>query len=210
MRRRLWTRSRSCSTTVSRRNRGAFGAKSGGAFGARGIAAACVLLLAVAARGGGQEIELSTVAQDGLVTAHLAFRGVPPGDLIESLHKGLESRITFSMRLYEKRRPAFAFAGDRIVAQKIVARSVFWDFLDKVYVVAQDGDGQIVYRDPRELLEGFFTLEETLSSSPARGRLYVTARAQFEPVRLMPPLTLVSKVGAAANVTTPWSRRDLP
>jgi hypothetical protein len=36
--------------------------------------------------------------------------------VIDSLRKGLESRITFTTRLYERRRPAFSFAGDRLLA----------------------------------------------------------------------------------------------
>jgi len=48
------------------------------------------------------------------------------------------------------------------------------------------------------------------ATAAERRRLYVTARAQFEPVRLMPPLTLIGLAGAAANVATPWVRRDAP
>jgi hypothetical protein len=40
--------------------------------------------------------------------------------------------------------------------------------------------------------------------------MYAIARAQFEPVRLMPPLTLVVLAGAAATSTTPWTRKELP
>jgi hypothetical protein len=92
-----------------------------------------------------------------------------------------------------------------------VARSAFWDFLDRVFVVEQEGVPQKTYTDPRELVSGFFALDEEYPAdiaSASRRRLYVMARAQFEPVRLMPPLTLISLAGASANVTTPWVRGD--
>jgi hypothetical protein len=132
--------------------------------------------------------------------------------VIDSLRKGLESRITFTVRLYERRRPAFSFAGDRLMSERKIVRSAFWDFLDQVFVV-EEGSRQRSYAEPEELIRGFFSLDQSLSmdmSPVARRGLYVAARAQFEPVRLMPPLTLVGMVGAAANVATPWVRRDAP
>jgi hypothetical protein len=63
------------------------------------------------------------------------------------------------------------------------------------------------------LLKGFFTLSAIplyAGSHAPPAVLYVMARAQFEPVRLMPPLTLVSMVGRAATYTSPWARRDAP
>ena len=156
---------------------------------------------------------VSVAARPGLMSASLSFQWARPDQVIDSLLTGLESRITFTTRLYERRRPAFSFAGDRILAEKTVTRSVFWDFLDHVFVVEQEGVAQKTYTDQAELLRGFFTLDEVFAlqaALAAHRRLYVAARAQFEPVRLMPPLTLVSLAGAAATVTTPWVRRDSP
>jgi len=149
----------------------------------------------------------------GAFAASLGFRWARTEEVIDSLRRGLESRITFTTRLYERRRPAFAFAGDRLVAERTVVRSAFWDFLEGVFVLEEEGSRQKTYTDPAALIRGFFTLEETFAlslSDTARRPLYVTARARFEPVRLMPPLTLVGLAGAAASVTTPWVRRDAP
>ncbi len=155
-----------------------------------------------------------SVEQHGsALSASLSFRWARADEVIDSLRKGLESRITFTTRLYEKRRPAFSFAGDRLLSERTVARSAFWDFLDRVFVVEEGGKPQRTYAQPDELLRGFFALEEVFGFDAAaadRHRLYVTARAQFEPVRLMPPLTLIGLAGAAANVATPWVRRDAP
>jgi hypothetical protein len=133
--------------------------------------------------------------------------------VIDSLRRGLESRITFTIRLYERRSPAFFFAGDRLLSQRTVTRSAFWDFLDTVFVVEEDGGQRKTYHQPAELIGGFFALDEVFSfdmAAAARRRLYVTARARFEPVRLTPPLTLIGLAGAAANVTTPWVLREAP
>ncbi len=199
-----WRRStpcRSSSTAVSRRSRAA------AAF------AASLLFLSAAPLARGQAIELSMAPGGGAFTASLGFRWARTEEVIDSLRRGLESRITFTTRLYERRRPAFAFAGDRLVAERTVVRSAFWDFLERVFVLEEEGSGQKTYTDPAQLIRGFFSLEETFSlslSDTVRRPLYVTARARFEPVRLMPPLTLVGLAGTAASVTTPWVRRDAP
>jgi hypothetical protein len=163
-----------------------------------------------------QAIELSMAPRGpGLtaLTSFLGFRWARTEEVVDSLRRGLEARITFTTRLYEHRRPAFAFAGDRLVAERTVVRSAFWDFLEQVFVLEEEGSRQKTYTDPSELIRGFFSLEETFTfSSPeaAHRALYVAARARFEPVRLMPPLTLVGLTGAAATVTTPWVSRDAP
>jgi len=150
----------------------------------------------------------------GFLTAAVGFRWNRSAELLTSLHRGLESRITFTTRLYEARRPTFSFAGDRVLAEKRVTRSAFWDFLEQVYVVEEEGGGQKSYADDAALLAGFFSLEQTFAYAPAEGTghrpRYLAARAQFEPVRLMPPLTLVGLAGAAVNLTTPWVRREVP
>jgi len=202
MRPRLSTPSRSCSTIASKRNR----------FAIR-TAVACALFAGAAAAGTAQAIELSVAPRGGFVGATLSFRWARADEVIDSLRTGLESRITFTTRLYESRRPAFSFAGDRLLFQTTVTRSAFWDFLDQVFVVEQQGAPQKTYTDPRDLIRGFFALDVVFNvdmASAIRRRLYVTGRAQFEPVRLMPPLTLIGLAGAAANVATPWVRRDAP
>ncbi len=201
MRRLPWMPSRGFSTIGSRRN------------SPRIAAPIALLLLASAAVASSQAIELSVAQHSGSLAASLSFRWARADEVIDSLRKGLESRITFTTRLYERRRPAFSFAGDRLLSERTVVRSAFWDFLDQVFVVEEADRGQKTYRRPDELIRGFFALEEGFridATAAARRRLYVTARAQFEPVRLMPPLTLIGLVGAAANVATPWVRRDAP
>ncbi len=205
MRSRRSTPCRSSSTADSRRNRRA-------AFRGFASAAALGVFLALGPSGAqSQDIELSARPQGTAISATVGFRWDRTDEVIDSLRKGLESRITFTTRIYERRRPAFAFAGDRLVTERTIVRSAFWDFLDQVFVLEEEGRPQKTYTDPAQLVRGFFSLQQSFTVSradAARRRLYVAARARFEPVRLMPPLTLVGLTGAAASVTTPWVRRD--
>ena len=158
-------------------------------------------------------MDLEVSARSGALTAYLAFQWDQVQDVVAALRQGLESRITFTVRLYEKRRTVLPLARDRLLAERTVSRSAFWDFLDDRYVVESDTGAQVSYASAEELLGSFFSVADVflypVPRDPHR-TLYATARAQFEPVRLMPPLTLISMVGRAAAFVTPWVRKDLP
>jgi hypothetical protein len=171
------------------------------------------MLLLASAVASSQTIELSVVQRGSLLHALLSFRWAHADEFIDSLRSGLESRITFTTRLYEKRKAVFSFTGDRLIAQRTVSRSAFWDFLDQIFVVEDGSRRQKIYARPDELVRGFFALEEvfaTETAHPEGRRLYVSARAQFEPVSLVPPLTLIGLAGAGVDVSTPWVRKEVP
>jgi hypothetical protein len=181
--------------------------------------AAVVLALASAFPLSAQAVELAVerrtspraASADALV-AHVSFRWDRMGELVSSLRAGMESRITFTLRLYEHRRGLLPFRRDRLLAQKKAERSAFWDFLDDTFVVESEDGTRESFESAEDLLRGFLTLSELSLSDVPRGSsgYYVSARALFEPVRLMPPLTLVGLVGRAATTTTPWVSREAP
>ena len=201
MRNRPLTPSRNCSRTVSRRSRAV----------CRGVLT-LVLLLSAATAASAQTLDLRVDAAGGMVNTHMIFHWTQSAALIKSLQSGLESRISFTVRLFEARRGWLPFRRDRLVAEMTIARSAYLDRLDDRYVVEQDGKRRSFAVDA-DLLAGFLTVADApfTGSSLTPGRaLYVMARARFEPVLLMPPLTLVSLVGATASVATPWVKTALP
>jgi hypothetical protein len=152
-------------------------------------------------------------ASADILSASVSFRWNRLGELVSSLRAGMESRITFTLRLYERRRSLLPFRRDRLLIEKSLERSAFWDFLDGSFVVESESDARMSFASAEDLLQGFLTLSGvSLSEVPhaSSPRFYVTARALFEPVRLMPPLTLVGLVGRAATATTPWASREAP
>ena len=202
-------RSRSCLRDGSRRNRD--GLTAVGLPAVALLAAALVVLGASSSPG--QAVELSVTTRASSLVAHVVFHWDRMMELASSLRAGMESRITFTVRLYERRKGILPFTGDHLLTERSVSRSAFWDFLDGRYVVESENGARLSYADTDDLLQGFLTLADlALSDLPpeAHPLVYVTARAHFEPVRLMPPLTLVSLVGRAATSTTPWVRRDAP
>jgi len=160
-----------------------------------------------------QSVDLSVSRRSGALHAGVRFHWGPVDALAGSLRDGLESRITFTVRLYERRAVPFLFGSDRLVMERTVVRSALWDFLGQSFVVESDAGTRSSYSTVDALLEGFFTLADLVLPAPGSDRAprrYIVARAQFEPVALAPPLSLVTLVGAAATDTTPWARQEAP
>lgn len=210
------TRSRSSSNGVSRRNE-PLGAAAGSS--ARSSPPALRLpatllflaLLAVPARAAPTLLVGTTATENGVV-AHLVFTSDRPQDIVESLQGGLESRIVFTIRLYQKRTGLLSFLrGDKLVVQATVVRRAYRDTLTQMFVVDQDGQAPSSYATTDQLLAAFFTVNGISFHQPAARQAgsYIAARAQVEPVRLMPPLTLVTLAGAGAFATA-WVRSDTP
>jgi len=180
-------------------------------------AGAVVVLAALGAlagipRAAAQSLDLAVTVRQDTVRASLSFSWNREAALISSLRDGLESRVVFTMRVYQKRTGFLPFPRDRLLAETTIARSAFWDFLDRKFVVESDDGARTAYETPNELLRAFLSVKDYpvyRGSAPPRTR-YVSARAHIEPVRLMPPLTIVSLAGTAASYTTPWKREETP
>ena len=139
-------RSRSSSSGDSRRS-------SAAAVAAVGAIALAVL---IAAPLGAQVVDLdvgrkvSTRASEAdTLVARVSFRWDRMSELVSSLRAGMESRITFTVRLYEKRKGVFPFPADRLLAERSAARSAFWDFLDGTFVVESESGDRRILRDHR-------------------------------------------------------------
>lgn len=178
---------------------------------ASSVAAALLLALVAVPLRAAPMLSVSAVARGGTLVASLTFRWDPPDELLASLQGGLESRIVFTARLYEKRAGLLAFRADRLVSQATVVRTAYRDILTQMFVVDEEGAAPRSYATTRELIAALFSVPGLTFTDPAAARRgsYVAARAQLEPVRLMPPLTLVTLAGVAAYAT-PWARSDQP
>lgn len=197
--------SSSSSRTVSRRSEGRI-ARAGA------VILLAALALAGAPRAAAQALDLAVTAGGDTVRVSLSFSWNQEQALISSLRDGLESRVVFTMRVYQKRSGFLPFPRDRLLAETTIARSAYWDFLDRKFVVEADDGARTAYESPDELLRAFLSVKDYpvyRGSAPPRTR-YVSARAHVEPVRLMPPLTIVSLAGTAASYTTPWKRAEAP
>jgi hypothetical protein len=174
---------------------------------------ALLALLAPAAAARAQGLSLLVEHDDVVVRARAVFHWDRGEELASTLREGLESRIIFTLRVFEKTPGLRSLLGDRLLAERTVTRAVYFSFLDADWVVEQSNGGRAAFAVLDEALAEFFAVQSgaLLLLRPGQaGRCYAAAQVQFDPVRLMPPLTIVSLAGAGGRVTTPWVRAEIP
>lgn len=174
-------------------------------------------LAAAAAPASSPRLSLAVSAAAGVVRADVVLAAGASDEPVAALRDGLESCITFTLRCYRRQRGLAALFGDALIAERTVARVAFYDAIERRFVVEQD-DARSSYADEAAFREAFFTLRGVAlgPAAPAResevtaASRYVAARAQYDPVRLSPPLTILTLFGLAARYTSPWVREAVP
>jgi hypothetical protein len=169
-----------------------------------------VLLLCSALPLGGQSLDLSVGVRNGVVSADVALRWDRREELVSSLRDGLESRISFTVRLFRAGRSPIPFLRESLVVEKSVSRVAYFDVLEQKFAMESDDGSRTLFEQPEALVREYLSLSG-LPLGAVRGpeRRSVAARVQFEAVRLMPPLSIVSFAGAAASYLSPWVRKEV-
>ncbi|HUJ73383.1 MAG TPA: hypothetical protein VL359_00935 [bacterium] len=175
------------------------------------VAAVLLFLVAAPVGAAASVLTLRAVRAGNTIVASVALRWDSADELVRSLLDGMESRIVFTVRLYQERSGILSLSGDRLLGQAVVIRRAYRDILTEQFIVAEDGAGAVAFDAAADLLAGFLTVPALSFPAPSPGArgIYVVARAELQPVLLMPPLTLVTLVGTAAAFVTPWQRSDV-
>jgi hypothetical protein len=148
--------------------------------------------------------------QKDVVSADVVLRWDRQEELISSLRDGLESRITFTVRLFQAGRSLIPFLRESLVVERSVSRNAYFDVLEQKFAMESDDGARTLFEQPEALVKAYLSLSG-LPLAAVRGpeRRSVAARVKFEAVRLMPPLSIVSFAGAAASYLSPWVRREV-
>jgi hypothetical protein len=172
---------------------------------------ACLLAASIAA---GEEVTLS-LGLDGETPPRVnaELHAVDEERLLGSLSDGLESTVTFELRLYRRARGLWALFGDRLVGRESVRRTASMDFLDGRYILVDEGGEVRRYPRAEDFVRHFLSLHALrlpwpAASVAAAGGGYLLARARLEYVRLEAPLNIIGLFRPTAAVTE-WRRVDL-
>jgi hypothetical protein len=166
-------------------------------------------LLACAAVAGAEDIAVSVASSTaGRITVDARIIEADTARLLRSLRDGLESTVTFEVRLYRKAIGLRGLLGDPLVDHVDVTRRASVDFLDDRYILVDEAGTTRLLTDLEDFLREFLTLAALPLTPPAGGQAYVYARARLEYVKLDPPLHIVALFRPTAAVTR-WCRVDL-
>ena len=179
-----------------------------------------ILLLLVSTFVSGQEARLDAAVRGRRVygtveylDSNFAERGVSASQaVLASLWDGLRAEITFQLRLYRRSSGVFAFLGDRLLRERQVDQVALFDFYENRYKILRDNRITGEYAAETEFLDAFFSLPEIdlgEINTGDGGDYYLLARVRMMPVKIIPPLNIITLFSTDTVFTTPWVEAEL-
>jgi len=163
-----------------------------------------------------EETLLTAVAREGSVIVSATLSGVESGQIYSTFRKGLleeglKAEISYQFRLYRRDNGVFSFMGDKLITEKKIIKRAYLDIYERAFVIEVNEEKKaLLYEE--EFLEEFFKAEDVqigrLSSRESK-EYYVLARISFSPVRLVPPLNIISLLYKKTAVATRWTEAEI-
>ncbi len=126
-------------------------------------------------------------------------------DIVEAIRRGIEVKIVYEIQLF--RPAAFFLLGNKVDFDKIIRRSVKYDFWAKAFVVVEERK-TVSFQSENAMLEYFFSVKDydVADMGPLKGQGYaIRARAELKSVELYFPMSLIFKYMVGFwNFDTGW------
>jgi len=157
----------------------------------------------------------SQVLQDHLLL-DITLEDYDPLPVLNALHDGLRSEITFVTRVYHPRRGILRIIGERLLAEQSFRYEAYWDIFERRYVLMSEGAVQR-FADREDFLRAFLgisrlrvSLDELGDDSLTEDNVTVAAQVRLTPMKLVPALGILSFVLRDEVLSTEWVRCEIP
>ena len=150
-------------------------------------------------------------AQDAEIKFSFGVDDYSKSQIIDSLRDGHRSEVLYEFRLLREARGIAKIFGDRLVKEAKVVYVARWDALDENFVVLIDDVLEKVFADAETFLTFFLSVENhtmRLSSGLNDGD-YLICRWRLQPIKLVPPLTLMTLIKRDLQILSSWQRTTI-
>jgi len=163
-----------------------------------------------------EETLLTAVAREGTVIVSATLSGVESEQIYSTFRKGLleeglKTEISYQFRLYRRNKGFFSFLGDKVITEKKIIKRAYLDIYERVFIIEVNEEKKVLLYE-EDFLRSFFKAENvqigSLSSRESKEH-YVLARISFSPVRLVPPLNMISLLYKKTAVVTRWAEAEI-
>ncbi len=138
---------------------------------------------------------------------HAELTGIDPSRVLENLSDGMRAGITFHIRLYRRATGPFSFLGDRLIAEEHPEFEAGWDVFADRYVLRGPRGQERRFQSADVFVAQFFSLSRYRLTNAASGLTddhYILVQVALEPVKLVPPVNLVSLFSQQTMVSSQW------
>lgn len=150
---------------------------------------------------------LSTVgAQDAEIEFSFRIEDYKTSEIINSLRDGHRSEVLYEFRLLREAKGIAKIFGDRLIEEAQVLYVARWDALDENFVVRIDNTIERAFDDPDMFLAFFLSVRDHTMSIPddLQNGDYLLGRWRLQPIKLVPPLTLMTLIKPDLQIISSW------
>jgi hypothetical protein len=171
-----------------------------------------LILLVSPLQGQSLRISVEPFPSESTLKVDCAVVDAPEDQLWESVEEGFQVEVTYTLRLYKRSTGIFRFLGDRIVEDAEPTRTGEYDPFTRLYVIHDTGTGKSLRTDTRrDFLSELLHIEDVRFEIPREeASYYILASAEISPVKLKPPLTILSIFSKRNRYVTDWHETALP
>ncbi|MFP4564472.1 MAG: hypothetical protein ACLFRY_14310 [Spirochaetia bacterium] len=178
------------------------------------IELALILLLLTAGAAHPQTLHVSVehVPAESAVSLDCLVVEAPEEELWESVDGGFQVEVVYTLRLYRKSAGLFRFLGDKIVEDAEPTRTGEYDPFSGLYLIHDTYSGGTIRSDNRNsFLSKLLRVDDIRLEIPREeGSYYILAEAEISPIKLKPPLTILSVFSKRNRYHTDWIRIPVP
>ena len=152
---------------------------------------------------------LTVERKDNLIHVSAQFSYEYPDEVLQSIEDGLKAEIEFQFRLYQENIGFFSFLGDRLILEKRISYNAFYDQYENKYIIESSSGAMQFFQNEEDFIKNFFVIRQFELSDSKRdksSRYYILARIRLNPVKLIPPLTVISLFSNVGSTVSSWEK----
>jgi hypothetical protein len=131
--------------------------------------------------------------------------------IIESLLDGHRSEVLYEFRLLREAKGISKIFGDRLIREVTLEYVARWDAFDENFVVLIDNVLERAFDDVDSFLAFFLSVEnQTIRlADPLHDDDYLLCRWRLQPIKLVPPLTLMTLIKTDLQIISSWQQTTI-
>jgi len=151
---------------------------------------------------------IEAAAQNPTVVFSFTVDDYPESRIIESLMDGHRSEVRFEFRMLRKAKGFRKIFGDKLLAEEERVFVARWDAFDESFIVTVDETTEHIFSDAISFLNFFLSVNShrMAVSESLLDDDYLMCRWRIQPIKLVPPLTLMTLVKSDLQTNSSWKQ----
>ena len=154
---------------------------------------------------------LDVGAQSSAIVFSFEAENYPGSEIVGSLLDGHRSEVHYEFRVLRKAKGLLKLFGDRLIKEEELLYVARWDAFDETFVVLVDESVERVFTNAGAFLDFFLSVDNYRMGLPGgfEDEDYLLCRWRIQPIKLVPPLTLMTLIKSDLQTISSWQQTEV-